>query len=422
MKKNNRGFLLAESLVVSTFVLTVLILLYVQFSNLTINYKNSYNYNNVESIYDLSSVVNYLKVNNYNLSEQLTEDKPYVVVYKDESCNMSAGLIDVFCDRLINKMGAKTIIYTSSDISIIQNYVSNNEDNTINQHFRDFISRVETNVVQNKGRLFAEFNNGTYATIAMDNVNTEVIITSEDLKELVVTEGDGLYIDEYEEGKYTYKGANPNNYITFNNENWRILSIDQNGSIKIIRNELLPNRVFDSTNSNLWDRPSDIKTYLNGDYLTSIQETTPNDYAKIVQKTWSIGAVTNINNNLAEQIENENNSQSESASVGLITASEYLRANTNNELCGNFNLNNNNLSIENNDSTCKTTNWLIKNNDYWIISPYTGSDNLGYTILPDGQIYSASINNSYYIAPVLYLKSDTKLTGEGTIENPYQIK
>ena len=422
MKKNNRGFLLAESLVVSTFVLTVLILLYVQFSNLTINYKNSYNYNNVESIYDLSSVVNYLKVNNYNLSEQLTEDKPYVVVYKDESCNMSAGLIDVFCDRLINKMGAKTIIYTSSDISIIQNYVSNNEDNTINQHFRDFISRVETNVVQNKGRLFAEFNNGTYATIAMDNVNTEVIITSEDLKELVVTEGDGLYIDEYEEGKYTYKGANPNNYITFNNENWRILSIDQNGSIKIIRNELLPNRVFDSTNSNLWDRPSDIKTYLNGDYLTSIQETTPNDYAKIVQKTWSIGAVTNINNNLAEQIENENNSQSESASVGLITVSEYLRANTNNELCGNFNLNNNNLSIENNDSTCKTTNWLIKNNDYWIISPYTGSDNLGYTILPDGQIYSASINNSYYIAPVLYLKSDTKLTGEGTIENPYQIK
>ena len=34
----------------------------------------------------------------------------------------------------------------------------------------------------------------------------------------VVTTGDGLYKDEYEEGKYTYKGANPNNYITFNNE------------------------------------------------------------------------------------------------------------------------------------------------------------------------------------------------------------
>ena len=34
----------------------------------------------------------------------------------------------------------------------------------------------------------------------------------------IVTSGDGLYKDEYEDGKYTYKGANPNNYITFNDE------------------------------------------------------------------------------------------------------------------------------------------------------------------------------------------------------------
>ncbi len=34
----------------------------------------------------------------------------------------------------------------------------------------------------------------------------------------IVASGDGLYADEYEDGKYTYKGANPNNYVTFNNE------------------------------------------------------------------------------------------------------------------------------------------------------------------------------------------------------------
>ena len=169
MKKNNRGFLLAESLVVSTFVLTVLILLYIQFNNLTTNYKNSYNYNNVESIYDLSSVSNYLLTNNYNLSDQLTASKPYVVVYKNGSCNMDAGIIDTFCDNLINNMDAKTVIYTSSDISAIQKYVSENDDSNINQKLREFISRVETNTVKNKGRLFAEFNNGNYATIAMDN-------------------------------------------------------------------------------------------------------------------------------------------------------------------------------------------------------------------------------------------------------------
>ena len=36
-------------------------------------------------------------------------------------------------------------------------------------------------------------------------------ISPDDLKELAVTEGDGLYADEYESGKYIYKGANPNN-------------------------------------------------------------------------------------------------------------------------------------------------------------------------------------------------------------------
>ena len=40
---------------------------------------------------------------------------------------------------------------------------------------------------------------------------------SELLKENVVDTGDGLYKDIYEEGRYVYKGTNPDNYITFNN-------------------------------------------------------------------------------------------------------------------------------------------------------------------------------------------------------------
>ena len=65
---------------------------------------------------------------------------------------------------------------------------------------------------------------------------------------------DGLYADEYESGRYIYKGVNPNNYITFNNETWRILSIDGGGRIKIVRDDLLPKRVWDSTYSNNWDK------------------------------------------------------------------------------------------------------------------------------------------------------------------------
>ena len=37
-KMNNRGFLLVESVVVTTFVLTVLVFLFVQFKNLCVNF------------------------------------------------------------------------------------------------------------------------------------------------------------------------------------------------------------------------------------------------------------------------------------------------------------------------------------------------------------------------------------------------
>ena len=43
---------------------------------------------------------------------------------------------------------------------------------------------------------------------------------------------------------YRYIGKNPNNYITFNNEVWRIIGVFD-GRIKIIRNDTLGNMFFD---------------------------------------------------------------------------------------------------------------------------------------------------------------------------------
>ncbi len=56
----------------------------------------------------------------------------------------------------------------------------------------------------------------------------------------VVTSGDGLYVDSYEDERYIYRGTNPNNYIEFNDELWRIVAKESDGTYKIIRNELYP--------------------------------------------------------------------------------------------------------------------------------------------------------------------------------------
>ena len=66
----------------------------------------------------------------------------------------------------------------------------------------------------------------------------------------VVETGDGLYKDAYEENVYTYRGSNPNNYVTFNGEQWRIISANtEDNTIKIMRNAVLSDRTFDTSSN-----------------------------------------------------------------------------------------------------------------------------------------------------------------------------
>ena len=61
--------------------------------------------------------------------------------------------------------------------------------------------------------------------------------------------------------EYRYRGASPKNYVTFNNEVWRIIGVfptdDGTGKIenriKIIRNESIGNQVleFNSSSNNI---------------------------------------------------------------------------------------------------------------------------------------------------------------------------
>ena len=245
-----------------------------------------------------------------------------------------------------------------------------------------------------------------------------------DITNNVVTTGDGLYEDEYEDGKYVYKGKSPNNYISFNNELWRILSVESDGSLKIIRDNYIGDMTFDTSGgthgNNNWDRPADIKTYLNNDYFSTI--TTNKD--QVASHTWSIGKVENANTDLAGQINDENSVKSEKANIGLITASEYLRANTNKTQCGNLSLNNTNRS------TCKNTNWIYSlispSNFLWTISPSSSSDDSVVSIYAlityAGYINNNYASNSYGILPALYLTQQTKIiSGEGSQTNPYLI-
>ena len=234
----------------------------------------------------------------------------------------------------------------------------------------------------------------------------------------VVESGDGLYADEYEEGRYIYKGANPNNYITFSGETWRIISVENDGSIKIMRNESIGNRAWDSSNSNNWARPATLNTYLNEEYLPTLS-----DSSKVVSHNFSIGAVISGNNDLAAQIASENGT-TWNGKVGLITVSEYLRANTNTEQCGNLSIN------DTNRTTCLTTDWMysaVPSEGYmWTISP-DASNSYGVFHVYGSSSNAGNVGINYAdnsidgVVPVLYLSSDITLSGTGKSGDPYVI-
>ena len=142
--------------------------------------------------------------------------------------------------------------------------------------------------------------------------------------------------------------------------------------------------------------------------------------SKIVPHVWNIGGVVYNNNNLISQINDEKDRQSQSSSVGIITASEYLRANSNVEQCGTFNLNNTNASI------CKTTNWIYNiipsGNLLWTISynaSTSGSD--VFALNNDGMVANVASLSTYAVFLALYLTSDITLLGDGSEGNPYVI-
>ena len=65
------------------------------------------------------------------------------------------------------------------------------------------------------------------------------------LKENVVTTGDGLYADTTEEGRYIYRGADPNNYIKLGTDIYSIISVESDNTIKVIKNGSIGDKVFD---------------------------------------------------------------------------------------------------------------------------------------------------------------------------------
>ena len=311
----------------------------------------------------------------------------------------------------------------------------------------------------------------------------------------LVEEGNGLYIVNHDDAditytsdetginnlkriEYRYAGANPNNYVNFNHELWRIIGLvntPEGQRVKLIRNESIGTYSWDSSESSInggfgvneWST-SKIQEILNhGAYYNRTNGICYNDiHNKTVEcdfnelgltseakemidtVTWNTGSngdisAKDINISTFYNLERSNhtgkicssgqycNDSVERStiwhgSVGLMYPSDYGYAtsggtNTNRESCLSTSLYHWNSEDLNN---CKENDWLFRSEvNQWAYMPCASDYSMSaFYIGGDGFIGTYHVGDSRAIFPSIYLKSNVRiLNGNGSINSPFEL-
>ena len=265
------------------------------------------------------------------------------------------------------------------------------------------------------------------------------------------TQGNGQLVNE---NGYRYEGKDPNNYIFFNNETWRIIGIFDSSShgvsntnlVKIIRNDSIGGYAWHKSNTNDWPNSS-LYHLLNDYYYTATDGTSSTycyqysttitgncdytetglqlDYRKMIQEvTWYLGGPSSNSNPASTFYANERDatkiysgrSASTTGNIGLMYASDYGYSVLSSSCARTINLGNYNTNARAGNA------WLKKETYEWTITPNSDISYRVWRVDNTGLIDHYNANNGYASRPVLYLKSDVKyISGTGTKSDPYII-
>lgn len=162
-KSNQKGFLLVETLVVSIFILGSFVFLFVQFRNVNQSYQISFQYNAIDALYAAENLKKfYLNDNFDNMAQTYRTGK---MKYADLTTCPSSMIKEVaYCQKLMEVLDVKTVLFTDSDTTYIKNVL---DTSTIDPSLKKFIKYIKNDEegVLLKYRLIVEMNDGTFASI-----------------------------------------------------------------------------------------------------------------------------------------------------------------------------------------------------------------------------------------------------------------
>ena len=155
MKKNNKGFMLVEALVMSMVVIGTLTFMYIQFQNISRSYEKSFNYNTITDLYITNEVKNYLINNN------LLDTYKGKVTASFTKYTIIDDITDSSFVELKEKGQIKTVILANESLSELKG----KKTKDLSEKFNDFINYLKVDKEGNGYRLLIEFNDDTYASL-----------------------------------------------------------------------------------------------------------------------------------------------------------------------------------------------------------------------------------------------------------------
>ena len=277
-----------------------------------------------------------------------------------------------------------------------------------------------------------------------------------------------LAYDNTTDNNLRYIGANPNNYVSFNNELWRIIGVFNNiddgtgkkeTRLKIIRDEPIGTYSWDNKasgtgsseheyGSNDWS-DSALQIVLNeGAYWNRTSEECPSgqngattscdftntgltEEAKsmISNAKWNLGGLSSSSNIPLNFYTSERGTEVYSGrptewigSIGLMYASDYGYATSGGSTTDRETCLDTELSDWDDYDDCFNNDWLYTGSYQWTLTPRSSDSNYVFRVLSYGYVYGSSASLRNDVSPAIYLSSNVKISGgEGTESSPYEL-
>ncbi len=374
--------------------------------NMTFNYDMSF----VSKSYAPLTITNTMKIEENSYQISLKNDNAYEISFSCEDINSN---FDITCS--VNKISANA----SANIIVDIDFKPDVDKDTLtpspdgNGYITKLGIRITSPYTYSKSDPHY-VNSGDMVVVELTVTNLVEYITT-----LASTDTTNLASDHT---NIRYVGASPNNYISFNNELWRILGVFD-GKVKIIKTTPYNNTPYtfydgSASGTNNKFQNAAIKTELNDTFYYTINQ----KYRTMIKEgTWNVGGLNSWDWQVAETAYNTEKSTTISANVGLISATDYVYAigGSNRATC-----------IESTHigdvDTCKSDNWLYPYataSHMWTINEYTPDSNYALVVTTLGKITPNGIQYTSAAYPVIFLDENVGFTsGDGTEGNPYKLK